>query len=142
MNAQNNETTRSLVIEREMPHPAEKIWRALTQSELMKEWLMENDFQLIVGQKFQFRATPMPNWNGVIDCEVLAVEPNKKLSYSWNSMGLESVIVWTLVATSGGTRVRMEQSGFRPDQEANYKGANYGWQNFIGNIERVVAGLQ
>ena len=64
----------------------------------------------------------MPNWNGMIDSEVLVVEPNKKLSYSWGSMGLESVVVWTLVATNGGTLVRMEQSGFRPDQEADYQG--------------------
>ena len=84
----------------------------------------------------------MPNWNGVIESEVLVVEPNKKLSYSRSSLGLVSVVVWTLIATSGGTLVRMEQSGFRPDQEAAYKGANYGWQKFIGSLERVVAGLQ
>jgi uncharacterized protein YndB with AHSA1/START domain len=130
------------VIEKELPHPPEKIWRALTQGPLIKEWLMDNDLQPVVGHRFNFRSTPMPNWNGVIDCEVLVVEPNKKLSYSWNSLGLESVVVWTLVATSGGTLVRMEQSGFRPDQEAAYKGANYGWQKFIGGLERIVAGLQ
>jgi uncharacterized protein YndB with AHSA1/START domain len=134
--------TRSLVIEKELPHPPEKVWRALTQGALIREWLMENDFQPVVGHRFNFRSTPMPNWNGVIDCEVLAVEPDKKLSYSWGSLGLESAVVWTLVATSGGTLVRMEQSGFRPDQEANYRGANYGWQKFIAGLERVVAGLQ
>ena len=134
-------TTRSLVIERELPHPLEKVWRALTQGPLIQEWLMANDFQPLVGHQFKFRSTPMPNWNGVIDCEVLAVEPNQKLSYSWSSLGLVSVVVWSLVATSGGTLLRMEQSGFRPDQEAAYQGANYGWQKFIGNLERVVAGL-
>jgi uncharacterized protein YndB with AHSA1/START domain len=134
--------TRSLVIEKELPHPVGKVWRALTQGALIKEWLMDNDFQPAVGHKCKFRSTPMPNWNGIIDSEVLVVEPHKTLSYSWNSMGLESVVVWTLVATSGGTLVRMEQSGFRPDQEANYQGANYGWQKFIGGLERVVAGLQ
>jgi uncharacterized protein YndB with AHSA1/START domain len=134
-------TTRSLVIGKELPHPLGKVWRALTQGPLIKEWLMDNDLQPVVGHRFNFRSTPMPNWNGVIDCEVLVVEPNKKLSYSWNSLGLESVVVWTLAATSGGTLVRMEQSGFRPDQEAYYQGANYGWQKFIGGLERVVAGL-
>jgi uncharacterized protein YndB with AHSA1/START domain len=129
------------VIERELTHPPEKVWRALTQGPLIQEWLMANDFQPLVGHQFKFRSTPMPNWNGVIDCEVLAVEPNQKLSYSWSSLGLVSVVVWTLVATSGGTLLRMEQSGFRPDQEAAYQGANYGWQKFIGNLERVVAGL-
>jgi uncharacterized protein YndB with AHSA1/START domain len=133
--------TRTLVIEKELPYPPEKIWRALTQGVLIREWLMDNDFQPVVGHRFNFRSTPMPNWNGIIDSEVLAVEPNKTLSYSWDSLGLESVVVWTLVATNGGTLVRMEQSGFRPDQEANYQGANYGWQRFISNLERVVAGL-
>ena len=135
-------TTRSLVIEKELPHPLEKVWRALTQGPLIKEWLMDNDFQPVVGHRFHFRSTPVPNWNGVIESEVLVVEPNKKLSYSWGSMGLESVVVFTLVANSSGTLVRVEHSGFSADQEAAYKGANYGWQKFIGNLERVVAGLQ
>ena len=133
--------TRSLVIEKELPHPPEKIWRALTQGALIKQWLMDNDFQPVVGHKFTLRSTPMPNWNGIIESEVLVVEPHKKLAYSWGSLGLASVVVWTLAATKGGTLVRMEQSGFRPDQEANYRGANYGWQKFIGNLERVVAEL-
>ena len=134
-------STRTLVVQREMPHPPEKIWRALTQGPLIKEWLMDNDFQPVVGHGFQFRSTPMPKWDGVIDGEVLVVEPNKKLSYTWNALGLESVVVWTLTATSGGTLVRMEQSGFRPDQEANYQGAKYGWQKFISGLERVLEGL-
>jgi len=133
--------TRSLVIEKEFLHSPEKIWRALTQGPLIKEWLMENDFQPLVGHKFKFRSKPMPNWDGVIDSEVLVVEPNKKLSYTWGSMGLVTVVVWTLSATSGGTLVRMEQSGFRTDQDANYQGANYGWRKFIGSLERTVAGL-
>ena len=134
--------TRSLVIEKELPHPLEKVWRALTEGPLIKEWLMDNDFQPVVGRRFNFRSTPTPKWSGVIDCEVLVVEPNKKLSYSWSSMGMGSVVVWTLIATSSGTLVRMEQSGFRPDQDANYQGANYGWRTFIGGVEQVVAGLQ
>src|SRR3984885_9884024 len=133
--------TRTLVIEREMPHPPEKVWRALTQGPLIEEWLMKNDFQPIVGHKFNFRSTPVPNWNGVIDCEVLVVEPNSRLSYSWGTLGLGSVVTWTLTPTQGGTHVRMEQSGFGPEQDAAYKGATYGWNKFIGNLERVVAKL-
>jgi uncharacterized protein YndB with AHSA1/START domain len=134
--------SRTLVIEREMPHPPEKVWRALTQGALIKEWLMENDFEPVVGHKFNFRSTPVPNWNGIIESEVLVVEPNKKLSYSWETMGMGSVVVFTLVATKSGTLVRMEQSGFGPDQDAAYKGAQYGWTKFIGNLDRVVAGLE
>jgi len=100
---------------------------------------MKNDFQPVVGHRFSFRATPVPNWNGVVDCEVLVVEPNSRLSYSWGSMGMESVVAWTLTPTKDGTHVRMEQSGFRSEEDANYKGARYGWQKFIGGLEQVVA---
>jgi uncharacterized protein YndB with AHSA1/START domain len=134
--------THSVVIERELPHPPDKIWRALTQGPLIQEWLMDNDFQPVVGHRFTLRATPVPNWNGIIDSEVLVVEPPKKLSYSWGSFGLVSIVVWTLVATNGGTLVRMEQSGFPDDTGPYYKGAIYGWQKFMGGLERVVAGLQ
>ena len=128
--------TRTLVIEREVPHPPEKIWRALTQSPLIEEWLMKNDFQPVVGQSFNLRA----DW-GVVDCQVLVVEPNSRLSYSWGSLGLKSVVAWTLTPTKGGTHVRMEQSGFGSEEDAYYKGASYGWQKFIDSLERVVGGL-
>jgi uncharacterized protein YndB with AHSA1/START domain len=134
--------TRTLVIEREMPHPPEKIWRALTEGQLIEEWLMKNDFRPIVGHRFSFRREPVGNWNGVVDCEVLAVEPDSRLSYSWGTLGLGTVVTWTLTPTESGTHLRMEQSGFGPDREANYKGAKYGWQNFIGKRERVVGELE
>jgi uncharacterized protein YndB with AHSA1/START domain len=134
--------TRTLVVERIIPHPPEKIWRALTEGSLIKQWLLDNDFQPVIGHQFTFRATPMPQWNGIIHSEVLIVEPTKKLSYTWNSMGLVSTVAWTLEATKDGTLLRMEQSGFRPDQDFAYKGANYGWQKFFASLEQVVAGLQ
>jgi len=134
--------TRTLVIEREMPHPPEKIWRALTETSLIDQWLMSNDFLPVVGHKFTFRSTPVPGWNGIIDSEVLVVEPNSRLIYSWGTMGMESAVTWTLTPTPGGTHVRMEQSGFPSGESASYKGAKYGWTNFIGNLERVVAGME
>jgi len=138
----NDATTRSLVIEREMPHPPEKIWRALTQGELINEWLLENDFQPVVGHKSTFRVKAVPNWDGVITSEVLVVEPNRNLSYTWNALGLETVVTWTLTPTGTGTLVRMEQSGIPTDQQQAYQGAKYGWQKFIGNLDKVVAGLK
>jgi uncharacterized protein YndB with AHSA1/START domain len=135
------EATHSVIMEREMPHPVEKVWRALTQGPLIEEWLMKNDFQPVVGHKFQFRSTPVPNWNGIIDSEVLVVEPNSRLTYSWGSFGLKSIVTWTLTPTKDGTHVRMEQSGFPSQEGSYYKGAMYGWQKFIGSLEHVIGGL-
>jgi len=126
--------TLSVVVERELPYPPEKIWRALTQPHLIEEWLMKNDFTPVVGHRFNFRA----DW-GAVDRQVLAVEPNKTLSYTWGAYGLESVVTWTLTPTRTGTHLRMEQSGFRPDQQQAYQGAKYGWQRFVAALEQVVA---
>jgi uncharacterized protein YndB with AHSA1/START domain len=135
-------STRSLVIEREMPHPLEKVWRALSEGPLIAQWMMENDFQAVVGHSFTFRATPAPNWNGIVECEVLLVEPNRSLSYRWGVAGLEPwIVTLTLTPTPVGTHLRMEQSGFRADQTAAFKGAQYGWNKFIGNLEHFVGGL-
>lgn len=134
------ESTRTVVIEKVFPHPPEKLWRALTESPLLTQWLMNNDFEPVVGRSFQFRAQPMPQWDGVIDCDVLVVETLKRLSYSWSSMGLASVVLFTLTPAEGGTHLRMEQSGFRPDQQAAFHGATHGWQRFFGGLEKVLNG--
>jgi uncharacterized protein YndB with AHSA1/START domain len=132
--------TRTLVIEREMMHPPEKIWRALTEGQLIEQWLMKNDFHPQVGHRFNFQSTPVQNWDGIIKSEVMVVEPITRLAYGWSSLGLETVVTWTLTPTAGGTNLRMEQSGFPAEKSADvyYNGANWGWQRFIGNLERVV----
>ncbi len=82
-------TTRSLVIEKELPHPLEKVWRSLTQVPLIQEWLMDNDLQPVVGHRFNFRSTPMPNWDGVIDCEVLVYLFSRKQEMFRRNKGSE-----------------------------------------------------
>jgi uncharacterized protein YndB with AHSA1/START domain len=126
--------TRSVIVEREIAFPPEKIWRALTQPHLIEEWLMKNDFKPVVGHSFNLRA----DW-GAVDCQVQTLELNKTLSYTWAAMGLESVVTWTLTPTGTGTHLRMEQSGFRPDQQQAYQGAKYGWQRFFANLEQILA---
>jgi uncharacterized protein YndB with AHSA1/START domain len=125
--------TLSVIVERELPFPPEKIWRALTQPHLIAEWLMQTDFAPVVDHPFSLRA----DW-GTVDCRVLAVEPNKVLAYSWAAYGLESVVTWTLTPTPAGTQLRMEQSGFRPDQQQAYQGAKHGWQQFVAKLEQVL----
>ncbi|MFT4255151.1 MAG: SRPBCC domain-containing protein [Caulobacter sp.] len=131
---------RSVVVERELPFPPEKLWRALTQPHLIEEWLMKSDFAPVVGHRFNLRG----EWGGVLDCEVLEVDPPSSLSYIWNhahpdpAYALTSVVTFTLVPTATGTRLRMEQSGFRPDQKQAYGGAHAGWKQFLEKLEQVL----
>jgi len=125
--------TRSVVVEREFPHPPEKLWRALTQPHFIEEWLMKNDFKPEVGQRFDLSA----DW-GSVACQVKTLETARTLSYSWNTKDLDSVVTWTLTPTQAGTLLRMEQTGFRQDQRSYYQGAVVGWQRFFSNLEELV----
>lgn len=125
---------RSVIVERDIPFPADKIWRALTQPHLMEEWLMKTDFKPVVGQKFKFTE----DWGG-IDCEVVTLEPNKVLAYRWDAFGLESVVTWTLTATASGTHLRMEQKGFTREQEQAYQGAQMAWPDYVNKLVALLA---
>src|SRR5581483_5805565 len=103
----------------------------------IEEWLMKNDFKPAVDHRFSLSA----DW-GAVDCRVLAFEPHSRLSYTWAAYGLESVVTWTLTSTNTGTRLRMEQTGFRQDQQQAYQGAQYGWQKFFANLEHVLVRLE
>lgn len=125
--------THSVVVEREIAHPPEKVWRALTRPELIEEWLMKADFKPVVGHRFDFRA----DW-GTVECEVLEITENDRLSYTWGDRDLETVVTWSLMPTETGTRLRMEQTGFRKGQPRYYQGAKAGWPRFIAGLEQLL----
>jgi uncharacterized protein YndB with AHSA1/START domain len=133
--------TLSVAVERDIPFPPEKIWRALTQPHLIQEWLMNNDFAPVIGHQFKLRG----DWGGVLDCEVLAIEPNKSLSYTWNhahsdaAFNLQSVVTFTLTPTRAGTLLRVEQAGFKPEQKQAYGGAKLGWKQFLEKLQSLLA---
>lgn len=129
--------TQSLSMEYDLPYPPAKVWRALTEPELLAAWLMANDMRPLVGHDFTFKADPTPWWDGVVRCEVLELELHKRLRYSWRSgpasSGLDTVVTWTLTPTaSGGTRLALEQSGFLPANRFAFDGALKGWQRMLG----------
>jgi uncharacterized protein YndB with AHSA1/START domain len=95
------------------PHPPQRVWRAITNNKAMAAWLMENDFQPRVGHKFSFHHSTLPGLEGSIDCEVIELDEPRRLSFTWrdNLMLKPSVVVWTLAAVDGGTRVQLEHRG-------------------------------
>lgn len=138
--------TKSIVVERLMAQPAEKIWRALTEQPLIADWLMENTFKPEVGRRFTFRASPVAGWSGLTNCEVLAVEPPHRLVYSWgdgteSDSGLRTIVTWTLTPGPQGTLVRMEQAGFRPQDEGGYRGMGGGWPRIVARLEEVAGAI-
>jgi uncharacterized protein YndB with AHSA1/START domain len=126
--------TLSVTVERDIAFAPEKIWRALTQPHLIAEWLMNNDFALVKDHRFKFTA----DW-GSVDCQVMTIEPNRVLAYSWGAYGMATTVTWTLTPTAAGTRLRMEQSGFDPANKQAHMGAKAGWPRFLDKLEQVLA---
>lgn len=104
-----------------LPHPPELVWDYLTKPELLAQWLMETDFQPVVGHKFQFRTKPKIKFgfDGTVYCEVLELIPFERLVYSWKGgmsnekPSLDSLVVWTLVPSAEGTSLTLEHKGFK-----------------------------
>jgi len=126
--------TLSVVVEREIPYPPEKIWRALTQPHLIEEWLMKNDFKPVMDHRFNLRA----DW-GAVDCQVLAVEPNKTLVLHMGGLWSRECRHMDSHAYKHGDPSAHEAVGLPAGSAAAYQGAKYGWQQFFANLEQVLA---
>ena len=134
--------TSSVILERTFAHPPLKVWRAITQSDLIAKWLMDNDFEPSEDHRFQFRTDPNPYWSGIVDGEVRAVEPEQRLVYTWLSDGVDTVVELTLREAQGGTLLRVEHSGFRKNQCGPLRGAESGWRRFFGQLSQVVDSME
>lgn len=122
--------TESLSFEFDLPHPPEKVWRALTDPTLLAKWLLPvTGLELASGAAFTLTTEPKPGWDGTVNCRFLEIEANRKLRYSW-VVGdfIDTVVTFTLTPTASGTRLSLVQSGFKPDQKQNLGGARYGWR--------------
>jgi uncharacterized protein YndB with AHSA1/START domain len=122
--------TRAVKLDFDLAAPPDKVWRALTEKDILAKWMYPNDMVAKVGHKFQFRSQPYGQWNGIIDCEVIEATPPKRLRFIWVSAGVDTVVSWTLTATADGTRVHLEQSGVPAAPQA-YNGAIYAWNRFF-----------
>lgn len=130
----------SLSFEVDLEHGPEKVWRALTDPELLAKWLLPAvGFELEPGASFTFRAEPQPGWDGRVRCRVLEVEPQRSLRYAWVVGDLDTVVTFTLSPTGSGTRLSLVQSGFGADQKRNFGGARYGWKLMGGRLVALLA---
>ena len=145
-------TDQSITVDTDLARPPETVWRTLTEPALLATWLMPNDIRPVLGHRFNFRTAPVRGWDGVVHCEVLEVEPHRRLSYSWRSGldekgdhpgRLDTIVTWTLSPTAaGGTRLRLEHTGFLPFNAYAAKGADWGWRSkFLPRLAEVLADL-
>jgi uncharacterized protein YndB with AHSA1/START domain len=119
----------TIALEFDLRHPPQKVWRALTDPTLLAEWLLPVlGFELTPGAAFTFKTQAYPGWDGTVNCRMLEIEPQRKLSYAWTVPFLDTVVTFTLTPTATGTRLSVVQTGFRPDQKQESGGARYGWK--------------
>jgi uncharacterized protein YndB with AHSA1/START domain len=134
--------TQAITFEFDLPHAPEKVWRALTDPALLSEWLLPVlDLKLEPGAAFTLKTDPHPGWDGTVDCQLVEIEPLRKLSYTWRVPFLDTVVTFTLTPTASGTRLQLVQSGFKPDQKQNFGGARYGWRMMGGRLVVLLARL-
>jgi uncharacterized protein YndB with AHSA1/START domain len=127
--------TESISLELDLPHAPEKVWRALTDPELLAEWLLPViDLRLEPNAAFTFKTQAYPGWDGTVNCRLLEIEPHRKLSYAWAVPFLDTVVTFTLTPTPLGTHLSIVQSGFTPDQKRESGGARYGWKMMGGKL--------
>jgi uncharacterized protein YndB with AHSA1/START domain len=132
--------TESISFEFDLPHPPEKVWRALTDPALLAEWLLPViDLKLEPGAAFTFKTQPYPGWDGIVNCRILEIEAQRKISYAWSVPFLDTVVTFTLTPTASGTRLAIVQSGFKPDQKRESGGARYGWKMMGGKLVDLLA---
>lgn len=130
----------SISFEFDLHHSPEKVWRALTDPELLTEWLLPVvDHQLVPGAAFTFKAQPQPGWDGTVNCRFLEIDAPRKLSWTWVVGDIDTVVTFTLTPTASGTRLSLVQSGFKPDQKRNFAGARYGWKMMGGKLVDLLA---
>ena len=103
---------RAIVKEAVYPHPPAKVWRALTDSRLLAQWLMPNDFEPTIGHRFTFHTPPRPGFDGIVRCQVLEVDEPRRLAYTWRGGPIDTVVTLTLEPSGQGTRLRLEHTGF------------------------------
>jgi uncharacterized protein YndB with AHSA1/START domain len=135
---------RDLRFEAVYPHPIEKVWRALTDRAAIAQWLMQNDFEPRLGHKFQFRSKPQPGWNGITDCEVIELEPPRRLACTWRGGPIDTVLRITLEPVPEGTHMVLEHTGFRGIRArlvSRIMGS--GWKGIVAkNIPGVLARME
>jgi uncharacterized protein YndB with AHSA1/START domain len=135
----------TVVLDVEVRSPIERVWHALTDSEMLSSWMLfrSNDFKPIVGHTFQLRDAP--GFDGVIDCQVIEVNRPYRLAYTWVTSGQDdqphsTVVTWTLTETgSGVTLLHLEQSGFRSDARQEIGGARYGWKSMLDQLQNLLS---
>ena len=95
------------------PYPVNRVWEALTSSDALAAWLMPNDFKPVAGHRFTFRTKPRPGFDGIVRCEVLELDPPRRMVWAWAGGNIDTTVTFTLEETAGaGTRLRMHQVGF------------------------------
>lgn len=126
-----------LEFDRTYPHPAEKVWHALTDPGALGTWLMETDFVPEHGRSFQMRCENEDGKTDTYLCSVIELEPPHRMVWSWILDGMQQQgkarIEFNLREVPGGTELTIRHSGdWEPSTVERFKG---GWPVKLQQLE-------
>jgi uncharacterized protein YndB with AHSA1/START domain len=101
----------TLVLVRELRHPPEKVWRALTDPAQLREWApFEAEASLgVAGSTVKLTTVGAPQLH-VTETKVTRADPPRALEYNWGGFDMR----WELEAQGGGTRLTLWTNIARP----------------------------
>lgn len=125
------------VIERVLNAPVERVWKAITNADDMKQWYFDiPGFKPEVGFEFTFIGKNKDR-TFVHLCTVTEVVPNQKLTHSWRYEGYDgnSFVTFELIPEGEQTRLKLIHEGletFPPIADFAKTNFEAGWTYIIG----------
>ena len=132
--------TTPVVIERTFDAPVERVWRAITDKNDMREWYFDLEaFRPEVGFEFEFAGVGNDGKTFRHLCTVTEAIPNRKLAYTWRYDGYPgmSVVTFELFGEGNKTRVKLTHEGletFPPTPDFGKENFINGWTSLIGTL--------
>ena len=137
----------SLALVRKLDAAPAKVWRALTEPEMLKKWMAPDDAfkvpvaetQVRVGGRYHIVMVSPDGEEHDVSGVYREIVPNRKLVYTWawkTTPEHESIVTIELRAAGSGTELTLRHEQFADEEARNRH--EHGWKGCLARLERAV----